>query len=88
MVKNDVLYAVAERAISRGGYKQQTGIIIDSVTQAFYMHEEQRLKDSLVHLKIWRLSWPCLLLLLCFEFFLLRVVPGEGFNHSLHTEVL
>lgn len=42
----------AEQAISRGGYKQQMGIIIDSVTQAFYMHEEQRLKDFLVHLKI------------------------------------
>lgn len=41
-------FCVAEQAISRGGYKQQTAIIIDSVTQAFYMHEE----DSLVHLKI------------------------------------
>lgn len=38
-------FCVAEQAISRGGYKQQTVIIIDSVTQAFYMHEEQKVEE-------------------------------------------
>lgn len=44
-------FSETEQVISRGGNKQQTGIIIDSVTQAFYMHEERRLEDFLVHQK-------------------------------------
>lgn len=46
-------FCKAEQAVSRGRYKLQMGIIIDSVTQGFYMHEEQRLKGFLVHRKIW-----------------------------------
>lgn len=66
-------FCIADQAICRGRYKQQMGIVIDSVTQAFYMHEEQRL----VFWCIWKVN----ILSSCSK-------PGQELNHVcnyLHT---